>query len=172
MPCRETHGSVYRGDHLSKHEAKAQSVRTRLLNPAKVKGENYNSILLRYGIERLLFRLSQTKHAERFVLKGAMLYYLWETKTVRPTKDLDPAGFGAINEQELRVIFREVCSVQDLDDAVTFDADSLTIEEIREGEAYEGFRVKIPGSLGTASLSVLVDIGIGDAITPGIGFPI
>ena len=94
---------------MSAQEDKATSVRTRLLHLAKARGENFNLILTRYSIERLLFRLTQTNHADRFVLKGAMLYFLWDEKTVRPTKDLDLAGFGKIDEQELRMIFRDVC---------------------------------------------------------------
>lgn len=72
----------------------AASVKARLQNEATRRGEDFNLLLLRYGIERLLYRLSQSPHADRFLLKGAMLFVVWDEKTHRPTRDLDFLGFG------------------------------------------------------------------------------
>ncbi len=76
------------------------SVKARLQNVAATRGEDFNLLLLRYGIERLLFRLSQSPHADRFLLKGAMLFVVWDEKTHRPTRDLDLLGFGSTENAE------------------------------------------------------------------------
>jgi hypothetical protein len=70
------------------------SIRQRLLDHAKKNGDDYQRILSRYAIERLLFRLSQTEARERYILKGAMLFVTWPEHAFRPTGDLDLLGDG------------------------------------------------------------------------------
>ncbi|MCE5270102.1 nucleotidyl transferase AbiEii/AbiGii toxin family protein [bacterium] len=147
-------------------ESVAQSVLDRLLNLSRKNREDYNLVLTRYGIERLLYRLSQTKHADRFVLKGAMLFMLWMNQDYRPTRDIDLLGFGEIDQRMLSDIFREICQVSTVDDGVVFQADSIKVEEIREGEIYQGQRVKIRGNIGNTRLAMQVDVGFGDVIVP------
>lgn len=52
------------------------SVRARLLGIARAQGEDFQLVLTRYANERLLFRLASSRHAQRFVLKGAALFTL------------------------------------------------------------------------------------------------
>ena len=73
----------------------AASVRARLLQIAKAEQTDFNAVLVRYALERFLYRLGQSAHAERFVLKGAMLFNLWYAMPHRPTRDVDLLGFGA-----------------------------------------------------------------------------
>src|SRR5882762_6460617 len=98
------------------------SVRDRLLNIARERGQPFELLLTRYVLERLLYRLSTTKHRERFVLKGAMLMTTWFDDPLRPTRDLDLLGFG--DPDEMLGIFREICAVE-LDDGVVFDVAGL-----------------------------------------------
>jgi len=70
------------------------SVRQRLLNLSKERKEPFDLVLVHYAIERLLYRLSRSRHAERFLLKGAMLFAVWSKGTHRPTRDVDFLGFG------------------------------------------------------------------------------
>ena len=70
----------------------AASVKARLQNEAARRGDDFNLLLLRYGIGRFLFRLSQSAYANRFLLKDAMLFVVWDEKTHRPTRDLDLLG--------------------------------------------------------------------------------
>ena len=70
----------------------AASVRQRLLNLAQAQREDFNLVLTRYGIERLLYRLEQSAAGERFILKGAMLFVLWSDTPHRTTKDVDLLG--------------------------------------------------------------------------------
>lgn len=144
----------------------AQSVQVRLVRHAKEIDADPNLVFTRYGVERLLYRLSRSPHAERFVLKGALLLLVWMGEKFRPTRDADLLGFGEMADEELLATFREVCSVAVDPDAVTFDPASVKIEPIREGDAYGGRRVTVLGRIGAARVSVQVDIGIGDAVTP------
>lgn len=146
---------------------RSQSIQGRLLNYSHEHQENHNHTLVRYAIERLMYRLSLSPHAERFVLKGAMLFVLWLEDTHRPTQDLDLLGVGDLSAERLRSIFEEVCTTPAEDDGVEFIKELIEIEEIREAEIYQGLRVKIPGRLGNIRLSVSVDVGLGDAVVPG-----
>jgi predicted nucleotidyltransferase component of viral defense system len=158
----------------------AQSVQVRLVRHAKEIGADPNLVLTRYGVERFFYRLSRSRHAERFVLKGALLLLVWLGENLRPTRDADLLGFGDLSDGELLAIFREVCEVAVEPDAVTFDGGSVKLEPIREADAYGGRRIVLQSRIGPARLSIQVDVGIGDAITPApqwleypslLGFP-
>ena len=95
-----------------------------------------------------------------------MLFILWFGRLDRPTRDLDLLGSGEISEETLRAIFADVCCARVKSDGLEFDTDSITVQEIRENQVYQGLRVKIRGRLGNARVGVQVDVGVGDAITP------
>jgi hypothetical protein len=114
------------------------SVRARLLNLSRETGQNYNLLLTRYALERLLHRLTQTPHHDRFVLKGAMLMTTWFDDPYRPTRDVDLLGFGDPEPQAMLEVFREVCSVE-ANDGVEFDRDRLEVTANREDLAMAGF---------------------------------
>ena len=145
----------------------AQSVQVRLKRHAKEIGVDPNLVLTRYGVERFLYRLSRSPHREKFVLKGALLLLVWLGETLRPTRDADLLGFGELSDDALKEIFREVCGVQVEPDAMTFLPDTVEVQAIREEDAYGGRRVTLQARLGPARIKVQVDIGIGDAVTPG-----
>lgn len=144
----------------------AQSVQVRLVRHAKDLGVDPNLVLTRYAVERFLYRLSRSAHAEKFVLKGALLLLAWLGEAVRPTRDADLLGFGELSDEALARIFREVCGVDVEPDAIAFDAGSVSVSAIREEDAYGGKRVVAQARLGAARLKVQVDVGIGDAVTP------
>ena len=142
------------------------SVKARLETLAGKRGEEFNLLLTRYGIERLLYRLSQSQHADKFLLKGAMLFAIWDIKTHRPTQDLDLLGFGPTEKEELARVFREVLQTPVPADGLVFDPDSVRAEEIREDNAYGGIRVRLIGRLGKAKVPIQIDVGAGDMVTP------
>lgn len=144
---------------------RAASVLARLLNRSRSTGENYNLLLSRYVIERLLFRLSVSPHAGNFVLKGALLFALWYDKPHRPTKDADLLGFGADDADTLRATFTAIGAI-DADDGVRYDTQGIRLAPIREDNVYGGTRLSMLAFVGSARLPVQVDIGFGDAITP------
>lgn len=145
---------------------RATSIRARLLNQAKARGEEFNLVLTRYAIERFLYRLSLSPARERLWLKGALLFDLWFGAPHRPTRDADFLGFGEMNAKLLATALRQVCGVA-ADDGMTFDPDSIATEEIREEARYGGLRVRLLGHLGTARCHLQLDVGYGDAVTPG-----
>jgi hypothetical protein len=142
------------------------SIRQRLLNHAKAYDDNYQRILTRYAIERLLFRLSQTDARDRYVLKGAMLFVTWPEQAFRPTGDLDLLGQGDPNPAAITELFTRICRVAVPEDGVIFDPATLAVEAVREEEKYQGVRVTLRGRLGTAVIPVQVDIGFGDQVYP------
>jgi hypothetical protein len=144
----------------------AHSVRDRLLKLSKERREEFNFVLLRYGPERFLYRLTRSIHADEFVLKGAMMFTLWSKHPHRATKDLDLLGYGPPDLGRLADPFRNVCITEVEDDGVVFRPETVVAERIKEDAEYEGVRVTLDGKLGTARLSLQVDVGFGDAVTP------
>lgn len=144
----------------------AKSIHQRLVNLSHKQKEDPNHILIRYAIERFLYRLSQSQYANQFVLKGAMLFALWMDKPYRPTRDLDLLGFGIASELNLKTIFQEILAIPVQPDGLQFEQASVSIQDIRGAQEYPGKRVSFSGSLGNAKLKLQVDIGFGDAITP------
>ena len=144
----------------------AASVRQRLLNFARAEGDQYQLVLSRYALERFLYRLAQSEHEGRFVLKGAMLFLVWQGELHRVTRDLDLLGYGEAREDALRRVARDICTVSVPDDGVAFEAESITAERIRGGQEYEGIRLRVKARLGSAVVPLQVDVGFGDAITP------
>ena len=143
------------------------SVRQRLMNLSRERGEDFQMILTRFGIERLLYRLTQSPHARQFVLKGAALFQLWTGQPHRATRDLDLLGEGVPSSDRLREIFREVCSAVVVNDGLTFFADTIQAALIKEDDEYQGIRLRIDARLGNARIPLQIDVGFGDAITPG-----
>jgi len=144
----------------------AASVQQRLLNLSKLKGEDPNLIFIRYAVERLLYRISRSKHSTKFILKGAMLLSIWMGKPHHPTKDIDLLGFGDASADGIRNIFRDICQVEVKPDGMEFKAESIQITEIREDLEYPGQRVKLEGRLGNARINTQIDIGFGDSVVP------
>lgn len=146
--------------------ASPASIHARLLNLARARGEDFNLVLVRYATERFLYRLSRLPARESYWLKGAMLFDLWFDVAHRPTRDADFLGFGSMESGVLANTVREICAVP-AEDGMRFDADSIVIDEIREDARYGGLRVRLVGRLGNARATVQLDVGYGDAVTPG-----
>jgi hypothetical protein len=85
------------------------SIRQRLLNLSRDRGEDFNLTLTRYSTERLLYRLSQSELADHFVLKGALLLSLWTDRLQRPTRDIDLLGYGDSSQEALTQLFQDIC---------------------------------------------------------------
>lgn len=143
------------------------SVRARLLNLSKQRNEPFELLLTQYAHERLLYRLSITKYKEKFVLKGAMLLRHWLEDPHRPTRDLDLLGFGTSDPELTLGFFKEICSVEG-DDGVTFDANSLIADAVRDESGYNGLRLKCNATIDGARIRIVIDIGYGDATEPGL----
>jgi predicted nucleotidyltransferase component of viral defense system len=144
----------------------AASVRQRLLDLSRLEGEDFQLVLTRYAIERLLFRLSQSRYREQFVLKGAMLFQLWGGGVHRATRDLDLLGRGPNDTARLAEIFQDLCDERVADDGLQFNAETVTAEQIKPGDEYQGVRVSMDCVLDKAVIRLQVDVGFGDVVTP------
>ena len=150
------------------------SVHARLFARTKERGEDFNLTLVRYAVERFLYRLSISDLREQFWLKGALLFDFWFQEPHRPTRDADFLGFGPPDAALLGDAVRTICNIP-VDDGMVFDAGSIAIKEIREDTRYGGLRVRLVGLLGKARSTVQLDVGYGDAVTPGpeeIDYPV
>ena len=143
------------------------SVRARLLNLSRTTGQSNDLLLTRYALERLLYRLTKTDHAKRFVLKGAILMTTWFDDPHRPTRDIDLLGFGDPRPDEMLKVFREICSVEE-NDGVQFDVDKLEVTANREDLAYGGLRLQTYAIISGARPRIVIDIGFGDSVEPGV----
>jgi predicted nucleotidyltransferase component of viral defense system len=145
----------------------AASVRRRLLNQSRLGGgQDFQRLLVRYAIERLLYRLSQSASRSKFVLKGANLFAIWAKTPFRSTGDLDFLGVGPSEVEAARKTFADICKTKVADDGLVFDPASIRVETTREEEEYQGLRVRLTAALGTAVIAVQVDIGFGDTVHP------
>lgn len=144
----------------------AASIHARLSARAKTRGEIFQEVLTRYGIERFLYRLSLTPARDTLWLKGALLFDLWFDVPHRPTRDADFLGFGSADQDALKSVVRDACTI-DVPDGMRYEPDSIRVREIREDTHYAGLRVTLTGTLKNARCPVQLDVGYGDAVTPG-----
>jgi predicted nucleotidyltransferase component of viral defense system len=143
------------------------SVRARLLQRSRDQRTDFQILLTRYALERLLYRLSRSEHRNRFILKGAMLFVTWVEAPFRPTRDLDLLGYGDNSPEAIGDTFRAILTQPVDDDGVAFDVDGLEVAPIREDLEYGGVRVRTQATIAGARIPIQVDVGFGDAITPG-----
>jgi hypothetical protein len=143
------------------------SAYTRLLAFAKQNTLDFTFALQRYAMERLLYRMSKSAHADKFILKGASLFLVWKGHSYRVTKDVDLLAFGFLNEDGLAAVFREIVSVPGCEaDGLDLDHGSVRALPIREEQEYGGIRVTLTARLHSARIPLQIDVGFGDAVTP------
>tara|TARA_R100001143_G_scaffold63512_1_gene71144 strand:- start:24507 stop:25427 length:921 start_codon:yes stop_codon:yes gene_type:complete len=144
----------------------AQSVHSRLLNTARETNRPFMELLQYYGMEKFLLRMSQSKYAEQFVLKGALLLRSTGISAIRPTRDIDLSGEKAQDIEQLEQMVKDCCEIEVEEDGLVFIPITVTGEEIRENQSYKGVRIKFQGKLGNAKIPMQIDIGFGDVISP------
>lgn len=145
----------------------ADSVKARLKKFAIETGHTFQEALTYYGLERTIYRISVSEYAEHFVLKGGIfLYAIFGRNYERTTTDVDLLARRISNSSvEMKEIFRAIFA-QDIDDALTFDLDSIVVEDITEFKEYHGLYVSSIGYLDRTKVPVSIDIGFGDVIYP------
>jgi hypothetical protein len=145
----------------------AASIHQRLLNVARETDRPFNEVLQYFAMERFLYRLSFSPHRDSFVLKGALLFRVWDVPDSRATRDIDFLAYLDNSPENLATIFREVCAVE-ADDGLVFDPKSVDAQIIKEDADYEGVRVRFRGLLGKAKVTMQIDIGFGDKVHPDV----
>ncbi|VAW50303.1 FIG00645039: hypothetical protein with HTH-domain [hydrothermal vent metagenome] len=144
---------------------RAASIRQKLRNLAREREEDFDYVLRQYVMQRLLYRLSLSEYSGQFLLKGALLFWVWNENFHRPTRDIDLLSFGDNDVPHLESVFRQIVS-QDEDDGLAFDVDSVSGVEIKEDADYSGVRITGFANLKNARIPSQVDIGYGDAVVP------
>ncbi len=151
---------------MSSDRNRAESIRHRLRNVLRQRGDDAQFGLQRYAAERFLYRLGESPHRERYVLKGAALFALWGGTLYRATRDLDFTGFGSPDRDRVLAAMAEVCTVPGCGDGLTFDPRTLSAEPIRDDSEYAGLRLRLEARLGGSRIPVQIDVGFGNAILP------
>lgn len=141
-------------------------MRARLLQLARQRGDRFNDVLVRYGTERLLDRLSRSKYKDRFLLKGAMLFAVWAGAPHRATRDADLLGTAAMTPADAERAIREIAAIPNPADGLAFDLESIRALDIREENEYGGVRITLNASLDGARISLQVDLAFGEAVVP------
>ena len=139
----------------------AASVKGRLLQNARARGEEFQSVLTRYAIERFLYRLSRSPYRESFVVKGANLFLLWMGAAHRPTRDLDLLGYGTQEVAAVTNVFQAICRQPVEDDGMTFDAETVRATSVRESEKYAGLQITLNGGWVRPSLDCRLTSALG-----------
>ena len=153
---------------MSKTKVKdlSASVRQRLLNKARQTNRPFSELAQYFTMERFLYRLSKSPFADKFVLKGALMLPVWKAPLARPTMDIDVLGQIDNSIEVIVDAIRNICAQRVKSDGITFDANSVVGKRITEDADYEGVRIKFRGKLGTARVSMQVDVGFGDVVVP------
>lgn len=153
----------------------AASVHQRLRNKAKESSRPFNELLQHFAIERFIYRLSKSPHADKFILKGALMFPVWSGPASRPTMDIDFLGRIDNRLETIVAVMKDACEMDVEPDGMAFHAETVRAARITEDADYEGVRVRLRGSLGNARLSLQIDIGFGDAVVPGpsrVAYPV
>ena len=145
----------------------AASIRQKLLNNANETGRPFQEVLQYFAMERFLYRLSRSPHADKFVLKGALMFTAWGAPSTRPTKDIDFLARMSNSVEAIVAVMREVCVQEVEPDGLVFDAEGLAGSVIKEDADYEGVRVTFRATLENARVPMQLDLGFGDVMTPG-----
>jgi hypothetical protein len=144
----------------------ARSIRQRLQNKAQATGRPFQEIFQYFVMERFLYRVCNSRHADKFVLKGALMFTAWQAVEFRPTRDIDFLGRMGNDRDQIAAVIREICAVDSEPDGLRFDADSLEANVIKEDADYEGVRVTFLAYLDNARFAMQIDVGFGDVTIP------
>jgi len=144
----------------------AHSIRQRLQQIARTSGRPFQEIFQYFVMERFLYRVSRSRYADKFVLKGALMFTAWKAAEFRPTRDIDFLGKTGNDRDEIAAAFREICENETEPDGLRFDAASLEANVIKEDADYEGVRVTFVAYLEKARFAMQIDVGFGDVTIP------
>ena len=141
------------------------SIHARLANEARKLQKPFGDILQYYGMERFLYRLFKTKYANDFILKGGLIFTVWEIPLRRPTKDIDFLGSFDNRKETMLEALKTAIAIEVPQDGLEFDVKTIMIEERQVDADRFGIRASFLGYLGRAEISIQIDIGFSDVLT-------
>ena len=151
------------------------SIRDRLKNKTKDTNCSFSELLQYYGMERFLYRFSRSKYVDKFILKGALMFTVWQVPGRRTTLDIDFSAHYDNQIAAIEEVINDVCNVGVIPDGLVFDPSTIKGQRIKENADYEGIRVKFRGFLGRTRITMQIDVGFGDVIYPkptAIDYPV
>jgi predicted nucleotidyltransferase component of viral defense system len=143
------------------------SVLARLRNSSKSSGVPFQQVLQQYAMERFLYRVSKSQHAQSVILKGALLLKTIGIPNARPTMDIDMLREGKADQASLVALVRDCATLEVEADGLTFPANSIMAEEITKDSEYKGTRILMDARMDNVRLRVQIDFGVGDVLVPG-----
>ena len=168
MPRKKKYDALSGGNDLTKRPLKniATSVRQKLLYKSRADIRPFHELVQYYAMERFLYRLSLSHHANRFILKGALMLRIWQAPEIRPTMDIDLLGRINNDTSQLTSIVEDILSIEIEPDGLIYFAEQIKVETIAEEAEYQGVRIWFPAKIDTMSLNMQIDIGFGDVVYP------
>jgi hypothetical protein len=145
----------------------AASVRQRLLNRAQKENKPFNQLLQYFALERFLYRLGRSAYKQQFILKGGLMFALWQAPLRRPTRDIDLLGRLSNSVEHVVSVIQTICQEPVPDDGIIFDTKKISGKQITEGANYQGVQVTLPAYLGKARIPIRIDVGFGDQLVAG-----
>jgi len=142
------------------------SIKARLQNKAKETNRPFSEILQYYSMERFLYRFSRSKYADKFILKGALMFTVWQVPERRTTLDIDFLARYDNKVTDIEMVMKDICNMSVESDGLIFDSKTVNGKKIKEDADYEGVRVKFMGFLERSRIPMQIDVGFGDIIYP------
>jgi predicted nucleotidyltransferase component of viral defense system len=143
------------------------SVLARLRNSPKSSGVPFQQVLQQYAMERFLYRLSKSQHAQSVILKGALLLKTIGIPNARPTMDIDMLRKGNADQASLVALVKDCATLEVEADGLTFPADTVVAEEITKDSEYKGTRILMDARMDNVRMRIQIDFGVGDVLVPG-----
>lgn len=142
------------------------SIKARLKNKAQETNRPFAEVMQYYGMERFLYRFSKSKYADKFILKGALLFAVWQIPERRTTLDIDFLARFDNEVVAIEKVMKDVCDTSVDPDGLIFNPQIVKGMKIKEDADYEGVRVKFTGFLDRAEIPMQIDVGFGDIVYP------
>jgi len=143
------------------------SMLAKLRNNSKSSGAPFQQVLQLYAMERFLYRVSKSRHAQSVVLKGALLLKTIGIPSARPTVDIDMFRKGKADHASLVALIKDCATLEVDADGLVFIADSVVAEDIAKDSEYKGTRVLMQARMDNVRLKIQIDFGVGDVMVPG-----
>lgn len=145
-----------------------KSMQKKVLNLSRDRGISNEKMLIKYILDRLLYRISISEYLDNFILKGSSLAYVFLQEYSRVTRDIDLLAQNISNDCEtIKKVFKKICSLTCEVDGLLFDLDSITVKPIQSNKKYAGNRVSLVALLGKSKTVIKFDMGYDEVITPG-----
>jgi len=141
-----------------------QAIKQRLLALQSPTGQTYNLLLVRYAQERALYRLSKSRYADRFMIKGGMLVTSLTSNLSRATRDIDARAEFDISIESTRAIVTEALNLSVEPDGLEFITAEMALERLDAGSDYGGVRCAIPVVLGSERIMIQIDLSVGHSV--------